>query len=181
MEELEWNLQFWPNKYINDNKHKCVTPMEHYGNITSQSPDVVEQQIGSITVQLTNLQRWCEAVRKVSNILWNQRHEELRQREELPSVSVVFLIKCSVSMLPVLSLKHCTKLYRSYCPVCIYLFYLCTVVKQIDQLYFILVGLRQYREKNNLRSSSLNLWSRVTSTSNVCFKNTCSLHLHKKQ
>ena len=40
--------------------------------------------------------------RKVTNTWWNQGHKELRlireQREELPSISRVFLIKCSVSV-----------------------------------------------------------------------------------
>ena len=39
--------------------------------------DVIEQEIRSMNVQLTNLQKLCDA-RNVSNFLWNPYHEELK-------------------------------------------------------------------------------------------------------
>ena len=47
-------------------------------------------------------QRGTYSQRNIFNILWNPSHKELRlffeQREGLPSISIVFLIKCSVSV-----------------------------------------------------------------------------------
>lgn len=78
--------------YFSDHPSHQIWIVEHLW-------DVVEQEINSMNVQLTNEKKWW--ISAVSDILRNPCQEELRlfseQRQALPSAGMVFFVKCTVS------------------------------------------------------------------------------------